>query len=248
MTKKIEETEIDALLRLSKKRRSIRRFLPDPVPEGAIEKILEVARWAMSGANGQPWEFIVVTDNKLREKIVQIHKDSRQHLRFIEETRKTEYMHPAYATPESGRPSFADAPVFILVCGDLRTLQATVISTHFYIGEGGPHAVFYKNIANATQLIHMAVAALGLGSQWISINTGWEWQLKELLNIPHPIGVHTLIPVGYPAYKPPAPYRRKLSEIVHYNGYDTRKFRDDKQIQEFLEKLRQRTIAGYQVK
>src|SRR3972149_2268438 len=98
-TRESGQIGIDELLDLSKRRRSIRRFLPDPLPEGAIEKILEVARWAMSGANGQPWEFIVVNDSELRKKIVEIHKDSRQHLRFIEETRKLEYMHPAYATP-----------------------------------------------------------------------------------------------------------------------------------------------------
>ncbi|MBI4334686.1 MAG: nitroreductase family protein [Chloroflexi bacterium] len=46
--------EIDAFLDLVRRRRSIRRFKPDPVPEEYIEKILEAGRWAMSGANGQP--------------------------------------------------------------------------------------------------------------------------------------------------------------------------------------------------
>ena len=51
---------IKDFLELAKKRRSIRHFKPDPVTEEFIEQILEAARWAMSGANGQPWEFIVV--------------------------------------------------------------------------------------------------------------------------------------------------------------------------------------------
>jgi nitroreductase len=46
---------IEQFLELAKKRRSIRRFKPDPVPDEIIQKILEAARWAMSGANGQPW-------------------------------------------------------------------------------------------------------------------------------------------------------------------------------------------------
>jgi len=43
--------EYDGLLELVKKRRSIRRFKPDPIPDGYIEKIIEVARWAPSGFN-----------------------------------------------------------------------------------------------------------------------------------------------------------------------------------------------------
>ncbi len=52
----------DMLLKLVKTRMSVRKFRPDPIPEDTIDKILEVARWAMSGANSQPWEFVVVTD------------------------------------------------------------------------------------------------------------------------------------------------------------------------------------------
>lgn len=55
------EEEIE-FFKVVKKRRSIRSFKPDPIPEGAVEQILDAARWAISGANGQPWEFVVVTN------------------------------------------------------------------------------------------------------------------------------------------------------------------------------------------
>lgn len=42
--------------------RQSRRFLDRPVPEEAIDAILEVARWTGSAKNTQPWEFIVVDD------------------------------------------------------------------------------------------------------------------------------------------------------------------------------------------
>jgi len=48
------EMQIDEFLELVKKRRSIRRFKPDPIPEECVMKILEAGRWAMSGANAQP--------------------------------------------------------------------------------------------------------------------------------------------------------------------------------------------------
>src|SRR5574340_1753547 len=55
-----------------KNRRSVRNFKKDALPEGAVEKILDAARFAMSGANGQPWEFVVVTKKETRDKIADI--------------------------------------------------------------------------------------------------------------------------------------------------------------------------------
>ncbi|MBI4334685.1 MAG: nitroreductase family protein [Chloroflexi bacterium] len=190
----------------------------------------------------------MVKDKSLRDKIVQIHRETRRHGRVIEETRVKELRHPGYGDPASDEPAgFKDAPVFIVVCADPRTLQATVLASNFYFGEGAPMATFLKNVGNATMLIHLAAASLGLGSQWVSVNNTWEGPVKELLGIPRVLGVHTIVPIGYPAYKVPPPYRRKLNEIVHYDGYDKSKFRTDEQISEFLVGLRQRTTPSYRV-
>jgi nitroreductase len=58
--------EYESLLELVKTRRSIRRFKPDPVPDEYIDKIIEVARWAPSGYNTQPWDFVIIKDKKLK--------------------------------------------------------------------------------------------------------------------------------------------------------------------------------------
>ena len=47
-------------------RRSIRAFLPDPVSREKISKILELARWAPSWGNIQPWEIVVADDEKAK--------------------------------------------------------------------------------------------------------------------------------------------------------------------------------------
>ncbi len=52
-----------------KERRSCRNFLPDPIDQNTIEKILEAATWAPSPLNSQPWEFLVITNNEVKEKI-----------------------------------------------------------------------------------------------------------------------------------------------------------------------------------
>jgi 5,6-dimethylbenzimidazole synthase len=52
-----------------KERRSCRAFLPEPVSEEAIGKILEAAVWAPSPMNAQPWEFIVITSPDVKQSL-----------------------------------------------------------------------------------------------------------------------------------------------------------------------------------
>ncbi len=54
-------------------RRSIRRFKPDPVPLDLVMKAIEVARYAPSAKNLQPWRFIVITKRELLDKLATIH-------------------------------------------------------------------------------------------------------------------------------------------------------------------------------
>ena len=54
------------------KRRSVREYRPDPIPKEMIEKLIDAARWAPSGNNVQPWEFIAVMDPEIRRRLAEI--------------------------------------------------------------------------------------------------------------------------------------------------------------------------------
>lgn len=59
----------DIFLEFIKGRRSIRSFLKKDIPEKEIEKILEAGRWTPSASHRQPWEFIVIKNKEILEKI-----------------------------------------------------------------------------------------------------------------------------------------------------------------------------------
>jgi nitroreductase len=63
----------EELLNFLISRRSIRKFRPDPVPDELILKILDVARYAPSARNSQPWVFIVVKDPEIKKKLANVH-------------------------------------------------------------------------------------------------------------------------------------------------------------------------------
>jgi len=58
-------------------RRSVRKYRPEPVPRDLIIKVLDVARWAPSAKNLQPWEFIVIDDRDVLKKLSEISPSTR---------------------------------------------------------------------------------------------------------------------------------------------------------------------------
>ena len=62
------ERSREFLARLAQ-RRSVRQFSPEPVPRELLENALRAAGTAPSGANQQPWTFVVVSDPELKERI-----------------------------------------------------------------------------------------------------------------------------------------------------------------------------------
>lgn len=79
-----------SVLNIIRKRKSVRKYKDDPIPEEILNRVLEAARLAPSGKNLQPWKFIVVKDEKLRKRLA----EAAAHQSFI-----------------------AQAPVIIVGCG-----------------------------------------------------------------------------------------------------------------------------------
>lgn len=79
-----------SVLEVIAKRRSIRKYKEDPIPERVLHRVLEAARLAPSGKNLQPWKFIIVKDKYLKEKL---------------------------AVAAVGQFFIAEAPLIIVACG-----------------------------------------------------------------------------------------------------------------------------------
>ncbi len=223
--------DYDIFFELVKKRRSIRRFKPDPIPDEYIDKIIEAARWAPSGANSQPWEFIVIKDKETKEKIGRFIAETRELTRRVEYTREPEARHPG-ADRAGGRPGYLDAPVFIMLCGDLRAREAYPLST--FLNKG--RETFFSSLASAFLYMHLAASTLGLASQWVSAtaNTVPQVQIKALLGIPKDLEIYDTMAMGYPASEPRPKLTREREEMVHREKFDTHKFRTAEQVRQFI--------------
>lgn len=229
---------IDEFLELARNRRSIRKFKPEPIPDEYIKKVLEVARWAMSGANAQPWEFIIIKDPKTKQKLADVMKQHDEMNLAIELTRTEEYRKPRLRAGHVPEKLWTDAPVIIAVVGDRRVMLASTIVMRLF-----ELHTFDHNMANVTFMIHLAAAALGLGAEWISIDEPMSEEMKHILGIPPVLTLFSLAPIGYPAHQPTS-YRRELDELLHYEKYDVSKFRTQNEVQKFILHLRQSHLAS----
>lgn len=197
------------------KRRSIRRFKPDPVSEELILQLLESARLAPSGSNTQPWRFIVVRDAGTRQKL-QAASYNQRHV--------------------------GQAPVIIACCADIRAFGEFPERIDELIATGAlpskTREVFVPSLKkgemSADMKWHLLIAAtgntdiaiehmviqaveLGLGTCWVR----WfdDNKVKEILEIPESIEIIALLPIGYPAEDPPQRPRFGLKKIVYYEKY-----------------------------
>lgn len=214
------------LLQVAASRRSIRGYRKDrDVPDAVVNQILELARWAPSGANAQPWEMIVIRDPETKRQIVDL---------FLrQQAEKKEMERVVRGHQRMTGAGFTNAPVFILVCGDPRVEEAYPVRTK--LDKGYRHLI--TGLANVTLLIHLAAASLGVGTQYVS-DAGSPYfgtMLKALLGIPDPIFPYELIPLGYPVRVPGAPPRRAVAEFTHWDRFDLDKFRDNTAMAHFFQ-------------
>jgi nitroreductase len=229
--------EYDRFLELVKKRRSIRSFKPDPVPDEAIDQIIEAARWAPSGFNLQPWEFVVVKKEALRMKIVQYLKDFFTAHGPMEATREA-WQGPPPPVGTAPPAGFAAAPVFIIPFGDTR-IRAGLPMIHRYSEESW-EKTYVSSLAGAFLLMHLAATSLGLASQWVSAVSQplAHCLIKKLLGIPAPLKIYDMMVLGYPAREPNPKLVRDRAEMVHYDDCGEDDFRNDEAVKDFIFKIR----------
>ncbi len=242
--------EYDMLLSLVKTRMSVRKFSSKPIPDDYLDKILEVARWAMSGANSQPWEFIVVKDPEIKRQLRDAYSEyNTDYIFWMEQQREYKLRHPSYQVKGDPRESLEFnkakanwhlAPAVIVVLGDGRRQWGTVMGAHTF---GRDQSHLTDGLANASFLIHMAVASLGLTSEWVTIHI--QEPFKKILAVPDLLTLYLIIPIGFPDVGPREGVRRPLEEMVHHDRYDMSKYMTNEDILRYLYQLRGATVSKH---
>jgi len=186
-------------------RRSVRHFSDSPVPQSIIEAIVAAAGSAPSGANKQPWRFVVVSDPTVKRKIREAAEAEER--AFYERRAPSDWLEdlaPLQTGPE--KPFLEEAPWLIIVFKLMRDDQeGTRSGKVYYVNE---------SVGIATGMLIAAAHHAGLAT--LTHTPSPMGFLHELLGRPDYERPFMLIPVGWPASTCEVPdiSRKPLDEIM----------------------------------
>ena len=198
----------DELLNLIKTRRTIRVFNSRPVDKQIILKILEAARWAPSAHNRQPWRFVVIYKQEIKEKLANKLGDKLR----ADLTRDNLPKDFIDAKVKNSIKRFISAPVLVLACLTMKEMDK-------YPDEKRNQAekvMAIQSVALALQNILLSAHALGLGVCWRCAPLFAPEIVKEVLTLPDDWEPQAILEIGYYDNAPRAPDRKEIEEIVRW--------------------------------
>lgn len=186
------------------RRRSVRHFAPDPLPQGVLEECLLAAGSAPSGAHRQPWTFVIVRDLELKRRI---REAAEAEERKLYEERISDEWRAALAPlgTDANKPFLEIAPALIVVFRRAHELEGGERRANYYTQESVGLACGFLLAA----LHHAGLATLTHTPSPMAF-------LSELLERPENERPYLLIPVGFPAADCEVPNlrRKSLAEIT----------------------------------
>lgn len=212
---KITDSEREAVYKTIFNRRDVRgEFKSDPVPDEVLKRILTAAHHAPSVGFMQPWDFIIVRDGEVKQKIKGAFEVAHGEAAEMFEGEKRE----TYKTLKL--EGIVEAPIGICVTCD-RTRTGPVV-----IGRTAQREMDLYSTVCAVQNLWLAARAENLGVGWVSIIHHKE--LKKILGIPDKIVPIAYLCVGYVTHFHEKPELEKagwlprlpLESIIHEDRWE----------------------------
>ncbi|MBI3194088.1 MAG: nitroreductase family protein [Ignavibacteriae bacterium] len=188
---------------LCQKRRTVREFSDKPVSRKLLETLIRTAGTAPSGANKQPWRFVVITDAELKKEIrIAAEKEERE---SYEHRMPKQWLEDLAALGTDWHKEFLEiAPALIVV-----------FSIEYEKGDGNLKKNYYvkESVGIAVGFLLAAIHQAGLVS--LTHTPSPMNFLQKILQRPENERPFLLIPIGYPAENVQVPdIQRKTAEEI----------------------------------
>jgi 5,6-dimethylbenzimidazole synthase len=171
----------DAIYRVIAERRDMRHFRSEPVPAEILARLLQAAHFAPSVGFMQPWRFIRITDNHLRQQIHNLVEAERIATAQALAEREDEFMRLKVEG--------------IRECGELLVVSLMNDRDKHLFGRRTLPEMDLASAACAIQNLWLAARAEGLGVGWVSLFE--PEQLAKLLDMPSDAKPIAILCIGY---------------------------------------------------
>jgi 5,6-dimethylbenzimidazole synthase len=226
-----------ALMDVVRNRMTNRAFAPYEVPREHYEMILEAARHAPSGANAQPWHYIVVTDPEIKARLGD---------RFVQEQLHRARLGMKFPTPNYR--GMKAAPGLVVVLADFRFIRAFPV-----LNDGSDldrryktnaERILLQSVAASTMCAHLAAAALGYAVWWVSAIGQEEIQkeFKPILGVPDELSIIDIMCFGPPQHASYKRWKKHLDQIMNWDRFDMDNFLTNEQVDEWVRDTRAKVM------
>lgn len=216
--KRYSDNDIEAIYRVIEQRRDMRHFTNEPVDEALLERLLQAAHFAPSVGFMQPWRFIRITDQSIRQHIHELVDEERVATANAMGEREDEFM----KLKVEG----------ILDCGEVLVVSLMEDRDKHVFGRRTLPEMDLASVSCAIQNMWLAARAEGLGLGWVSIFD--PEKLADLLNIPKSGKPVAILCIGHVEafYDKPMlekenwAKRKQLDTVVFENQWDNQTLKD----------------------
>ena len=216
--KRYSDNDIEAIYRVIEQRRDMRHFTNEPVDETLLERLLQAAHFAPSVGFMQPWRFIRITDQSIRQHIHELVDEERVATAHAMGEREDEFM----KLKVEG----------VLDCGEVLVVSLMEDRDKHVFGRRTLPEMDLASVSCAIQNMWLAARAEGLGLGWVSIFD--PEKLADLLNIPKSGKPVAILCVGHVEafYDKPMlekenwAKRKQLDTVVFENQWDNQTLKD----------------------
>lgn len=217
----ISPAERDGFYNVLYSRRDVRsEFRADPVPDDKLRRILDAAHHAPSVGFSQPWNFIFVRDNAVRQQVFDAFTEAnREAAERFDGERQQQYRNLKLQ-------GILDAPINLCItCDRSRGGEVVLGKTH------QPETDLYSTVC-AVQNLWLAARAEGLGVGWVSIIK--PQTLGDILQLPESVTAVAYLCIGYVDFFRENPEleekgwerRQSLPGLIFDNGWGQRPAHD----------------------
>lgn len=227
-----------ALMEVVQSRMTNRAFDPDyTVPKAHYELILEAARHGPSGANAQPWHYIIITDPGMKERLGDT---------FLKEQNRRAKLGMKFPTPNY--KGMKTAPGLILVVADFRFIQAFPVlndgSELDQLYKKNAERILLQSVAASVMSAHLAAAALGYAVWWVTAigQEAIQKEYKPLLGVPDDLAIIDIMCFGPPLKPSYKRWKKELHEIINWDRFNMDNYWSEEQIAEWIKTRRHRVM------
>ncbi len=197
--------------------RAIRRLKTDPVDDALVLRLIELAQKAPTGSNAQNWEFVVVRDRAVKERLGRLNGLAWRLYGGLGRriARNDPPMQRILDAVQWQADHFADIPVLVIAClRGPRFAWPRIAATSFY-------GSIYPSVQN----LLLAARAAGLGAALITLPLWSHFLARRALGLPRAVSPCAVIPLGWPKGRYGPTTRRPVGDVVHLDRFGQQPYR-----------------------